>query len=89
LADGVALSDLVSKFDYNSFPSTRERYDKGEKEINPSKSLMRKPYIKLTHDSAEWLEQKFKEAINAFGKIEDSFLKRLPKTTTDLTSWVK
>ncbi|WP_461639196.1 phospholipase D family protein [Labilibaculum euxinus] len=89
MADGILLSDLLSKFDYNSFPSTRKRYDDGEIDIKPTKSLMRKAYVKLTHNSAEWLDQKLDEALNNAGQVDDEFLKRLPQTTTNISLWTK
>jgi hypothetical protein len=89
MADGVLLSELLSKFDYDSFPSTRRRYDEGEINIKPTKSLMRKAYVKLTHNSAEWLEQKFDEALINVGQVDNQFLKSLPNTTTDIETWKK
>ncbi len=86
MADGILLSDLLSKFDYDSFPSTRKRYDEGEKNIKPTKSLMRKAYVKLTHNSAEWLDQKFDDALTNIGQVGDKFLQSLPQTTTDISS---
>lgn len=89
MADGILLSDLINKFDYDSFPSTRQRFDDGEKNIKPTKSLMRKAYVKLTHNSAAWLEQKFDEAVNNVGQIDDTFIQSLPQTTTDIATWKK
>ena len=87
MADGILLSDLINKFDYDSFPSTRKRFEKGEKCIRPTKSLMRKPYVKLTHNSAEWLEQKFDAAVINIGQVDDKFIQSLPQTTTDIATW--
>lgn len=89
MADGILLSDLLSKFDYDSFPSTRKRYDDGELDIKPTKSLMRKAYVKLTHNSAEWLDQKLDEALSSVGQVDDKFLKSLPQTTTNIAAWKK
>ena len=87
MADCILLSDLISKFDYNSFPSTKKRFDDGEKNIKPTKSLMRKAYVRLTHDAAEWLEQEFNETAGNIGKVNDTYLKGLPQTTTDVVGW--
>lgn len=85
MEDGILLSDLLQKFDYNSFPSTKERFDNGERDIKPTKSLMRKAYIKLTYNSAEWLEQQFNDRLSINGEVDDEFIKKLPQTTTDIT----
>lgn len=87
LEDGILLSDLLERFDYNSFPSTKKRFDNGERGIKPTKSLMRKAYVKLTYDSAEWLEQKFTDTLNNTGKVDDEFIEKLPQTTTDINAW--
>jgi len=77
----VLLSDLIKTFDYNSFSSTKKRFNKGELDIKPKKSLMQKPYIKLTKDSAEWLSEKFDEALTTFEK----YSKLQPGSTEGLT----
>jgi len=84
MADCILMSDLLSRFDYDSFSSTRKRFDNGEEYIKPTKSLMQKPYIKLTHNAAEWLEQRFNNTINNIGQVDDGFLLSLPNTTLDL-----
>ncbi len=89
MTDGIFLSDLISKFDYDSFPSTRQRYENGEKDIKPTRSLMRKAYVKLTHNSAEWLEQKLGEALSNIGQVDDKFIQNLPRTTINIASWRK
>ena len=83
----VLLSDLISKFDYDSFPSTRDRFDNGQENIVPTKSLMRKAYVKLTHNSAEWLEHEFGEIIKNIGQVDDEFLQSLSQSTTDMSNW--
>ncbi|WP_424495372.1 phospholipase D family protein [Salinimicrobium sp. GXAS 041] len=87
MGDGILLSDLIDKFEYDSFPSTRKRYDKGEQNIVVKRSLMRKAYTKITNNSANWLEQQFEDALQITGKVPDSFLKNLPQTTTNLKNW--
>lgn len=82
LSDCIFLSELMTKFEHNSFPSTRDRYDNGEIDIKPTKSLMRKAYIKLTPESALWLEHEFQESLKTFGRVRDSFIKKLPQSTT-------
>ena len=87
MKDGIFLSELIQKFDYDSFPSTRQRFDNGEKNIKPTKSLMRKPYVKLTPNSAAWLEQRFEEILSNIGQVDNSFIQGLLQTTTDIATW--
>lgn len=87
LADCILMSDLILEFDYDSFQSTRKRFDNGEKDIKPALSLMQKPYIKLTHNSAEWLERNFDDILNSIGQVENKFIQELPQTTMDIDSW--
>tara|TARA_R100000541_G_scaffold40901_1_gene48380 strand:+ start:719 stop:1849 length:1131 start_codon:yes stop_codon:yes gene_type:complete len=87
MGDGVLLSDLMDKFEYDSFPSTRIRYNNGERDIVAKKSLMRKAYVRITNNAAKWLDQQFDDALQISGKVSDSFLSNLPQTTTDLDDW--
>ena len=87
MVDGILLSDLMNKFEYDSFPSTRSRYENGEKNIEARKSLMRKAYVRITNNAAIWLDQQFNDALQITGEVPDSFLKKLPQTTTNLDDW--
>lgn len=85
MKDGILLSDLINEFKYNSFSSTKQNFDIGKGNIDPRKSLMRKPHIKLTHASAEWLEQRFKNAITHVGAVDETFIENLPQPKTDFS----
>lgn len=85
--DCVLLYDLIKALDYESFPSTQWRYESGERNINPYKSLSQQAYVKLTTKAVEWLEPKFQEALNHVGQVDDSFISNLPQTQTDIVSW--
>jgi len=89
MADCVLLYDLIKALDYESFPSTKWRYDKGERDINPCKSLSQQAYVKLTTTAVEWLEPRFQEALNRVGQVDNQFIDSLPQTQTDITSWKK
>lgn len=84
MTDCVLMKDLLAKFDYDSFYSTRLRFDNGEVDIKPTKSLMQKAYIKLTLNSAEWLEQKFRDAIDNIGQVDSTFLESLPQSIINI-----
>ena len=89
LGDCILLYDLIKALDYDSFPTTRQRYDRGERDINPYKSLSQQAYVRLTQNAVEWLEPKFEETLNNIGHVDDSFLQQLPQTQTKIASWTK
>lgn len=80
MSDCVLLYDLIKSLDYESFPSTKYRFEKGERNINPYKSLSQQAYVKLTTTAVEWLEPKFQESLNRVGKVDDNFINSLPQT---------
>lgn len=88
MGDCPLLYDLIDALEYNSFPSTRKRYDNGELDVNPCKSLMQQAYVKLTQESVGWLEPKFEDALKTFGQVDDTFLLHLPQTETNMASWI-
>jgi Phosphatidylserine/phosphatidylglycerophosphate/cardiolipin synthases and related enzymes len=89
MTDGILLFDLLDKFNHNSFMSTKINFETGKGNVNPRKSLMQKPYIRLTHTSAEWLEQKFSEAVKNVGQIDEAFIQNLPQTKVNITTQKK
>jgi hypothetical protein len=78
--DCVFLLDLIKEFGLLSFPSTKTRLEKGDSEYNPLKSLMRKAYIKITPEAAEWLDSRFNDSLKAVGHIDKIFLNSLPNS---------
>jgi hypothetical protein len=84
--DCVFLYDLIKKLDYESFPSTKLRYNNGQRNINPYKSLSQQPYVKLTVAAVEWLEPRFQEALNRVGQVDDTFIQNLPQPSVNITS---
>jgi hypothetical protein len=80
LGDCVLLYDLINKMNYESFQSTKRRYDEGERNINPYRSLSQKPYIRLTTKAAEWVETRFQEGLNHLGQVDEEFIKNLPQS---------
>lgn len=87
MGDCVLLYDLIKALDYESFPSTRIRYENGERDISPYKSLSQQAYVKLTKTAVEWLEPRFQEALNRVGKVDDTFINSLPQTQTNISIW--
>ena len=84
MADCVLLYDLIKALDYESFPSTKRRYENGERRINPNNSLGQQAYVKLTHSAVEWLEPRYQEGLNRIGKVDKQFLDSLPQSELEL-----
>ena len=84
LGDCVLLYDLIKVLDYESFPSTKKRYENGERKINPRQSLSQRAYIKLTTTAVEWLEPRFQEVLNKIGQVDKHFIDSLPQSETEI-----
>lgn len=89
LGDCILLYDLIKALDYESFPTTIEKFQNGEKNINPKESLRRQPYIKLAEKAVEWLEPKFNRVLETIGSVPESYINSLPKSDIDWTMWRK
>jgi hypothetical protein len=85
MGDCVFLFDLMKTLDYESFPTTKERYDSGERNINPKLSLARQPYVRLTQSAVEWLEPRFQAVLSRFGAVSQSYISRLPQSPIVVT----
>ena len=77
LGDGVPLSDLMKKFEYNSFASTLRNQLSGKGNTNPTLSLGQKASIMLTMDSSKWLNRQLSRRFSTDGKIDISNEKML------------
>ncbi len=84
MGDCVLLYDLIKALDYESFASTKKRYDSGKRNISPSQSLRQQAYVKLTTTAVEWLEPRFQEALNRIGQVDENFIDSLPQTETKI-----
>ncbi len=71
------MSELIEALDYDSFRSTQKRHLDGEVNINPRKSLSQQADIELSEVAAQWLEDKFNEAIETHGEIPNEFMSKL------------
>lgn len=87
LEDCPSLYELIRDLDYTSFPSTVRRFKDGERAIKPFNSLKQQAKIELTPQAVEWLESRFQGAIKTFGKVKNPFLKHLPQSDIDVTTW--
>lgn len=84
LGDCVLLFDLMKALDHESFPTTKQRYDDGQRDINPKLSLARQPYVRLTETSVNWLEPKFQTVLDRFGLVDESYIQSLPQAPVSL-----
>jgi hypothetical protein len=71
------LNDLLNNLDYDSFASTKRRFDRGERNINPRNTLMQKGDVILSNSGAQWMELAFQKAIDNNGKIDEKFINKL------------
>lgn len=71
------LFNLIEELDYDSFASTRIKYDKGIRNINPKNTLMRKGDVILSESGAQWMELAFKKAIEQEGEVEKTLIAKL------------
>lgn len=79
LGDCTLMSPLMKELDYLAFASTKRRYNNGERDINPKQSLSRQPYIKLSLEGAQWVEERFQYDKLDLGLISKEFIDELPK----------
>lgn len=77
LAECPKLIDLTNNLDYDSFASTKRRFDEGERNINPKKSLMQKGDVILSDSGAQWMELEFKKILNKKGKVDEALILNL------------
>jgi len=77
MADCPKMSELIDQLQFESFASTLNSHNWGKENINPWRSLSQQPDIQITEIAAEWLDQKFNDAISINGKVDKSFLKNL------------
>ena len=65
---------MMNELGYESFRSTKERYNSGEENINPRLTLMQKPDVELSEEGAFWIEQRFNEAKKSFSIVPQTFI---------------
>jgi len=78
LGDCTLMNKLIDELDYMAFSSTKSRFENGERDINPKRSLSQQPYIKLSNEGAKWVEANFYKDVIRSGKVEEEFLNSLP-----------
>ena len=71
------LFNLIDDLDYDSFASTKIKYDKGIRNINPKNTLMRKGDVILSDSGAQWMELAFQKAIEQKGEVEKTLTEKL------------
>jgi len=84
MKDCPKLSELINSLHYDSFPTTKKMYHDGKENINPWDSLRQQADIQLTDIAAEWLENRFQEALKLNGSISNTFLSNLYQGTPTL-----
>lgn len=81
MKDCPSFCEMLRELDYRSLTSTYRNYLKGNGgNVNPTKSLMRKPGIQITEEGAEWLYKRFQAKLDLLGPVPDSMLIELPSS---------
>jgi len=78
--DCVFLRDLIEALKYESFPTTKEKYEQGMKDVNPYRTLVQQPYVRLTENAVNWLEPRFQDTLGNYGAVDPSYISTLPQS---------
>lgn len=80
LGNCILLYDLINALGPLSFPTTQAAFRNGQRDVSPYRSLAQQAYVRLTPEAANWLEPKFKNALEQFGKVDSEYIKSLPQS---------
>ncbi|WP_179352199.1 phospholipase D-like domain-containing protein [Winogradskyella vidalii] len=69
------LSNLMHELGYDSFASTKRKYDNGVRNINPKNTLMQKGDVILSDSGAQWMELAFQKVIKEEGEVDEQLIK--------------
>lgn len=87
MGDCPLVSQLINDLGFESYQSTSENYELGNgKNIEPWMAVRQQADVQLSVYGAKWMEDKFQQAINASGRIPDSFIKNLDQGSLDPNS---
>lgn len=68
------LFDLIDDLDYDSFASTKNKYDNGIRNINPKSTLMRKGDVILSDAGAQWIKVEFDKVLKKEGQVDKKII---------------
>lgn len=77
LSECPKLMYLISDLDHDCFESTQQRFNRGERKLNPKKTLMQKGDVILSKDGAQWMELAFQKVIEKEGNVDKKFVNSL------------
>lgn len=77
LSNGVSLNRLMESLKWDAFEPTRRNREKDSGNQNPRRSILQKPAIQLSETGANWLNDRFNEALATHGQIPASKLAAL------------
>lgn len=80
LAECVSLNDLMTKLGPSSFVSTKERYQRGERNIRLRATYARKAQVQLTPEAIAWLNDQLDRCFEQHGKISQEALSDLAQS---------
>ncbi len=70
------LKNLMNDLGYDSFASTKRKFDNGCININPKKTLMRKGDVILSASGAQWMELAFQKALKKEGQVNQNHIRK-------------
>ena len=77
LANGIRLSTLMDKLEFNSFHSTQRNSLIGDGNINPRSAYRQQAAVQLTKEAFVWLNERLERAFAKHGKLTPSELETL------------
>ena len=77
LADGVSLQEMMNELKHLSFATTKARYLRGERKINPRTTYARQAQVELTPEAIVWLNDQLDRRFEMHGRISQKVLKNL------------
>ena len=79
LHNGVAIESLIEKFSCNSFTRTRQWFENDKRNFSIRTAFANQSYVELTNEASGWLNEVFKSRLEKFGRVDEAFLKMLPR----------
>jgi hypothetical protein len=67
---GISLQRMMAELGSDAFASTQENARSGKGNMEPSRSLMQKPHMRLTAQSREWLDRRFEDLRRYYGLLD-------------------
>lgn len=77
IGNGISLNHLMTTHKFHSFATTQSNAAKRSGNIDPRKAYMRHPAVHLSLQGANYLHERFEQAINQYGKLPSVDMEQL------------